>query len=263
MKLHTKYLTRLLTIAFFCVALCLLPQPANLAIKPSAMTPANNVAMMFESHIRTIYNNMDLANKGLNYNTFKYALIGYYNINPDRDFLTGRTKVAICDFRQPSSQKRLFVIDLASQSLLFHTYVAHGKNSGLVYAQTFSNAPSSLQSSLGFYRTEDVYYGSNGYSLRLEGLDRGFNDRAKERAIVMHGAAYVDEGYIQKTGKAGRSWGCPAVPLELCHDIIDQLRWGNYVFVYTDDANYLNNSTYINLHKAATAYAKKEGLSIN
>lgn len=249
--------------ASLLLGLCTAPQPANLAPHPTTLTPASTAMLQFESHIKDMYDQMGLAAAGLDYNTFKLAVSGYYNINDEKPFAPGRTRLAICDFRQPSTKKRLYIVDLATKQMTFNTYVAHGKNSGLIYAQYFSNSMESLQSSLGFYKTEEVYYGSNGYSLRMEGLDAGFNNRAKERGIVLHGAPYVGESYIKQSGKAGRSWGCPAVPLELSHDIIDYMRWGNCLFIYSDDTNYLNSSRYINMQKAATAYAKANDLSAN
>lgn len=250
--------TALLVFAFWAT-----PNQANLATRPTSMTPAKTALLQFEDHIKDMYNQMGLEQMGLSYNVFKYAVSGYYNIDAEKRFAPGRTKLAICDFRQPSNKKRLYVVDLATKQVIFNTYVAHGKNSGLVYAQYFSNSPETLQSSLGFYITEEVYYGSNGYSLRMNGLDRGFNDRAKERGIVLHGAPYVGESFITQSGRAGRSWGCPAVPLELSHEIIDAMRWGNCLFVYSDDTNYLNSSRFVNVQKAATAFALSNNVNIN
>ena len=263
MKLTAKLSLKWVATALLLFVFCTTPNQANLATRATSMTPAKTALLQFEDHIKNMYNQMGLEQMGLSYNVFKYAVSGYYNIDAEKRFAPGRTKLAICDFRQPSNKKRLYIVDLATKQVVFNTYVAHGKNSGLVYAQYFSNSPETLQSSLGFYVTEEVYYGSNGYSLRMDGLDRGFNDRAKERGIVLHGAPYVGESFITQSGRAGRSWGCPAVPLELSHEIIDAMRWGNCLFVYSDDTNYLNSSRFVNIQKAATAFAQNNNLNIN
>lgn len=143
-----------------------------------------------------------------------------------RDLLT------VIDYSLPSSQPRLFVFDLASRKLLFRELVAHGKNSGGNVADFFSNSPGSLATSLGLFVTADTYVGSNGYSLRLKGLEEGINDMAWDRAIVMHGAPYVNRAIVRTLGRLGRSWGCPAVRKEVARKMIDTLRGGSPIFAY-------------------------------
>jgi hypothetical protein len=150
--------------------------------------------------------------------------------------------ISVIDFSLPSSKKRLFVIDVESCKVLYNTYVAHGSNSGKEYATRFSNTPESNQSSLGFYETLGTYMGDNGYSLRLEGLERGFNDNANRRAIVMHGAAYVNENLINTQGYIGRSWGCPALPQNMYVPVINKIKNGTCLFIYSPDRNYLTHS---------------------
>ena len=150
--------------------------------------------------------------------------------------------VTIIDFSKPSTEKRLFILDLEKQKILYHTYVAHGKNTGQNVATKFSNNKGSNQSSLGLFRTAESYQGKHGYSLRLDGLEKGFNDNARSRAVVMHSASYVSEGFIQKHGRLGRSWGCPALPVELSKEIIDLIKEGSCLYIYADDSNYLENS---------------------
>ena len=150
--------------------------------------------------------------------------------------------LTIIDFTKPSTEKRLFIIDLNNQELIHHTLVAHGKNTGLNLAESFSNTSQSLQSSLGFYTTGEPYYGKHGYSLRLDGLEEGINDNARKRAIVIHGAKYVSEDFIETHGRLGRSWGCPALPLEQTKEIIDLIKKGSCLYIYSDDENYLKNS---------------------
>lgn len=143
-----------------------------------------------------------------------------------RDLLT------VIDYSLPSSQPRLFTFDLTSKKMLFRELVAHGKNSGDNHTNFFSNSPGSLATSLGLFVTADPYIGSNGYSLRLKGLEEGVNDMAWERAIVMHGAPYVSRKAIQALGRLGRSWGCPAVRKEVARKMIDTLRGGTPIFAY-------------------------------
>ena len=154
-------------------------------------------------------------------------------------------RLAIIDYSRPSTERRLWVFDLATSRLLFHERVAHGRNSGDNLAVSFSNAPHSRASSLGLFRTLAPYNGNNGYSLRLAGLERGVNNNALSRAIVIHGAAYVgDTGPVQ--ARIGRSWGCPAVRRAVARPIIDSLKDGNYVFAYYPDAAWLKSSPYLN-----------------
>lgn len=145
------------------------------------------------------------------------------------------------------------MFDLASGKLLFRELVAHGRNSGDKYATTFSNAPNSLASSLGLYRTLSPYNGDNGYSLRLEGLEPGFNQNALDRAIVMHGARYVSQKFVTKTGRIGRSYGCPAVRKAAARSIIDSIKDGNYLFAYYPDAEWLKTSAYLRCNVQAPA----------
>ena len=157
----------------------------------------------------------------------------------DKNILT------VIDFTKPSTEKRLFVIDLKLKKILFISYVAHGRNSGEKYATSFSNREGSFKSSLGFYKTENTYYGKNGYSLVLNGLERGINDKAKERAIVMHGATYADPSTIRSCGRLGRSLGCPALPLAVCKKIIDTIKGGTLLYIHGDDKTYASRSTFI------------------
>jgi hypothetical protein len=150
--------------------------------------------------------------------------------------------VTIIDFSKPSTEKRLFILDVKNQKILYHTLVAHGKNTGENMATKFSNNKGSNQSSLGLFRTGESYHGKHGYSLRLDGLENGINDNARSRAVVMHSASYVSESFIKRHGRLGRSWGCPAVPVELSKEIIDLIKDGSCLYIYANDINYLDNS---------------------
>ena len=137
------------------------------------------------------------------------------------------------------------VIDLARKQVVFHSLVAHGKNSGEKYAKYFSNEPRSRKSSLGIYVTGETYNGKHGYSLKLDGMDTLYNDRAREREIVMHGAHYVSDEWAKTYGRIGRSWGCPALPEDDARDIIDAIKEGCVVFAYYDDAGYFAATKYL------------------
>lgn len=174
----------------------------------------------------------------VNWKAFRQAVTGYYKIdNRKRKILT------LIDFSRPSTEKRLFVFDMRQQKLLFSSVVAHGKNSGGNYATSFSNEYGSCKSSLGFYLTESTYQGKNGYSLILNGLEKGINDRARERAIVMRGAAYADPTAVVKGGRMGRSFGCPAVPRKLSRPIIDAIKGGSVMYIYAETPDYLAHSS--------------------
>lgn len=152
------------------------------------------------------------------------------------------TRLAIIDYSLPSTKKRLWVFDLANDRLLYNELVAHGQGSGDNYATRFSNTENSHQTSLGLFRTAETYTGGNGYSLRMDGLDPGFNDNARARAIVMHGAWYVDSGVIAKQGRIGRSHGCPALRQGIAHEVINTLRQRQLVFAYANDAAWLRGA---------------------
>ncbi|MGR4069226.1 murein L,D-transpeptidase catalytic domain family protein [Halomonas sp. LR3S48] len=164
-------------------------------------------------------------------------------------------RLAVIDFSRPSTEPRLWVFDLSEERLMFEELVSHGRGSGDAEATLFSNTPESYQSSLGLFRTMNSYYGSNGYSLRLEGLENGVNDLAYQRAIVIHGADYVSESFIQKTGRLGRSHGCPAVRQEVTYPLIDSIKEDHYLFAYYPDPEWLENSAFLRCDQAPTQLA--------
>lgn len=168
----------------------------------------------------------------INFIAFREAVAGYYRIKQ-------KTKpiMTLIDFTKPSTEKRLFVFDMEKKKMVYSSVVAHGRNSGANYATSFSNEYGSYKSSLGFYLTESTYQGKNGYSLILNGLEEGINDRAKQRAIVMHGAAYANPSTIA-SGRLGRSLGCPALPQALAKPIIDTIKKGSVLFIYAGNEEY-------------------------
>ena len=169
-----------------------------------------------------------------------------------RGLVQRRGVITVIDYSLPSSEPRLFVFDIAQQKLLFRELVAHGKMSGGDHATYFSNSPGSLATSLGLFVTEDTYEGHNGYSLRLKGLEEGVNDMAMDRAIVMHGAAYVSTEAVHALGRLGRSWGCPAVRTAVAQKIIDTVRGGSAIFAYYPEKSWLDTSEFLNHPSTST-----------
>ena len=193
---------------------------------------------------KSVYDSLHLDMEGLSRQAFDYAQRGWKKLRAQGK-LVNSSVLAIVDFSKPSSEKRLFVIDVEKYEVLHHTWVAHGRNSGKEMATSFSNQPSSYKSSPGFYITGQTYVGSNGYSLKLQGMEYGINDKALRRAIVMHGADYVDPSYIESQGYIGRSLGCPAVPAEEATDIINTLANGACLFIYAPSKSYTSRSRLI------------------
>ena len=159
--------------------------------------------------------------------------------------ITDPSTLTVIDYSKPSTEKRLWVFDLRGHELLYEELVAHGQGSGDNYAKVFSNEPETHASSLGLFLTEDTYVGKNGYSLRLKGLDEGFNHHAGERAIVMHGAPYVSDEFVKKNGRLGRSWGCPALSEGVAREVIDRVRGNGIVFSYYPNQDWLDSSRYL------------------
>ncbi len=179
------------------------------------------------------------------------ALAGY-ELLVEEQFIKRTEVITIIDFSLPSNKERLWVLDLIQGKVLFHCLVSHGRNSGELMAEKFSNIPGSNASSPGFYTTGETYIGKHGFSLKLDGLEMGINDKARTRAIVMHGADYVSADYIRKYGRLGRSFGCPAVPPDLSKEIIQTIQGGSCLFIYVPKTSYLSNSPIISKITSAT-----------
>ncbi len=193
--------------------------------------------------IRSAYDQLHLGLKGLSRDAFEFARKGFQRLVQEGRLLNDSI-ISIVDFSQPSGQKRLYILDLKNNKMLFNTFVAHGQNSGREWAQQFSNQGSSYMSSPGFYVTRETYEGHNGYSLKLEGVERGINDKAYARGIVVHGARYVSQAIASAQGYVGRSWGCPAVPMEESKPIINTIKNGSCVFIY--HPSYVQRSLVLN-----------------
>ncbi len=190
-----------------------------------------------QAGIHKLYDEIGLS-KIVNYDAFEQAVAGYSKIEGrKKDILT------LIDFTKPSTEKRLYVVDIKNKKLLFVSYVSHGRNSGNNYATSFSNKNGSYKSSLGFYLTENTYQGKNGYSLILNGLEKNINDKARERAIVIHGAPYANPSVIKSAGRLGRSLGCPALPEAMSKPIIDTIKGGSLLYIYANNTDYLAQSS--------------------
>lgn len=202
-------------------------------------------AAAFAAEVTNLYQQFDLQDAGLGKKAFEYALKGYYYLL-ERHWLNKTNVLSIVDMSQSSRNKRLYVLDLDQKKVLINTYVAHGRASGGEFAQSFSNSPSSHKSSLGFYITQGTYYGNNGLSLRIRGMERGFNDRAGGRNVVVHGSQYVGPDFLEMNKFCGRSYGCPAVPADECETIIDLIKEGSVLFIYHPTKKYISKSKILN-----------------
>lgn len=207
----------------------------------TGFTKWNMKAEKLHEPVISLYDQLRLAELGLSRDAFNIALKGFQKLEKEEQ-LQNHELLSIADFSKSSAEKRLYVIDLAKQAVLFHTYVSHGRNSGMEYARAFGNREGSYMSSLGFYRTGEIYQGQHGPSLRLVGLEKGINHRALERGIVIHGADYVSEDFIARYGRLGRSQGCPAVPQEECTSLVHCLKGGSCLYVYYPDSGYFRSS---------------------
>ena len=214
------------------------------------LIPAVNNARVTEISVKAvnedIYALVNLTDTGLTRDVFDLAIKGLKKLDTEKR-LNNASIVTIADYSQSSNKKRLYVIDLKNKKLLFNTYVAHGRNTGDEYAKSFSNQEGSYKSSLGFYITEQPIIGSHtGFSLLIDGVEKGFNDHAIQRAIIIHAAEYATENFIKKFGRLGRSFGCPSVPPELNKPIIDVIKGGTCLFLYNPNKDYISKSALLN-----------------
>jgi len=204
----------------------------------SSLPSKNSVLKNYEikvkkplSKVEVIYFNLKSNSFAIpSFDSFSIALEGFYKFKEKGLFQ--KNLLTLIDFSQSSNSKRLWIIDLDKDEVLLNTYVAHGRNTGDEFANEFSNKAESFQSSLGFYATAEIYKGKHGSSLKLDGLQKGLNDNARERAVVMHGADYVSEKFIRNNKRLGRSLGCPAVPVELNNKIISLIKDKSCLFIY-------------------------------
>lgn len=191
-----------------------------------------------------LYDSLQLNKLGLSYEALEYAYKGYERLKK-KGALQNEDILTVVDFSQSSFKKRMYILDVQQVKVVVHTYVAHGKNTGVQYAEKFSNTPESHQSSLGFYVTKGTYFGKHGLSLRLEGKEPGINCKAEDRAIVVHGADYVGAHRL-KMDYMGRSFGCPAVPRKDAEKVINTIKNGSCFFIYHPAKSYLHGSKLLN-----------------
>ncbi len=218
-------------LSLFAIVFCF----TLLSFKPGNPVPKN------EREIATV----NLSEKlNINSKAFILAIKGYEKLK-QLGKLANQRYLTIADMSQASSDPRLYIIDMEKQELLMQTFVAHGRNSGLLFAKQFSNLVGSFQSSLGFYITGKPYQGKHGKSLILKGVETGINDNAEERAIVLHGADYANKGFVNQQGYLGRSLGCPAVPNHQVEAIIKAIQGASCLFVYAPNSEYLRDSKMI------------------
>lgn len=226
---------------FFQISLLILICFINISWKINSIDSEISFENEISNNTLSLY--QQLNNKNLKFEVFSYAYNGYLELKSDNKLNNSRY-LSIIDMSLSSKLERLFIIDLVDNKIVHQSVVAHGKNSGLEFAKYFSNKINSHQSSLGFYKTAETYHGKHGLSLRLDGLEFS-NSNARKRAIVIHSADYATKKFIVNNGRLGRSYGCPSLPLKDYNLIIDKIKAGSALFIYSSDKNYLNSSSLI------------------
>lgn len=196
-----------------------------------SVNKSTNDSLDFLAPVKSVYDSLHLSISGLSQQAFEYAKRGLEKL-AEEGRLINDSIVSIIDFSLPSNQKRLFILDIRNYKMLFNTLVAHGRNTGREWATSFSNEGSSYKSSPGFYITGDTYQGKNGLSLKLDGIEQGINDHAFSRGIVVHGADYVSDAFVNMQGYIGRSQGCPAIPEQYVQPVINTIKNGTCLFIY-------------------------------
>jgi hypothetical protein len=219
---------------------------SELATITELLPEGPDASLTLEEEITQLYDVFVENNPSVpNLASFKNGMIGYYKL-ADKN-LIDKQILTIIDFSLSSKKERMWVMDLSNNKILYHTVVSHGKNTGGEFATQFSNKISSLQSSLGFFITGETYYGKNGLSLFIDGMEKQFNSNARERYVVIHGADYANPSAIKNLGRLGRSYGCPAVPTALSGKIIELIKDKSVLFIYSDDKAYAKNSKMIHV----------------
>ena len=209
--------------------------PVNVEIKKS-----------FEEKVVALYESFSLKNSTMpQLSVFEKAIGGYMKL--DDAGKISNPLLTVIDFNLSSTKKRMWILNMDTQEVIFNTYVAHGKNTGGEFAKNFSNKQNSHQSSLGFYVTGETYYGKNGLSLFIDGMETNFNSNARERYVVIHGADYAEPDFIKRIGRLGRSYGCPAVPNKIAKELINKIKGKSVVYIHKNDKNYLENSDFLSV----------------
>jgi hypothetical protein len=236
-------------------------KPAN-SLAATTRTNGTNKPLaaraLFDKYIQNVYESARLADSGLEFGVFKKALTGFVNLKASGKLPQANAILTVIDFSISSMEKRMWIIDVANKTLLLHTWVAHGEMSGDDIPTRFSDKMDSRQSSLGFYLTDEVYIGEHGRALKLDGLDAGFNENARKRAIVLHGAGYVCQSVIDIHHRLGRSYGCPAVSTDVIEEVVDALKDKSVIFISANSERY--HSKYLDEDLAAN-YIAADGSS--
>lgn len=207
--------------------------------------PIVKVEKSLKEEITSLYGAFSIKNVSMPALTvFEKALNGYYKLEEEGEI--SNPLLTLVDFNLSSTKKRMWILNMDTQEVMFNTYVSHGKNTGLEFAKNFSNKVNSHQSSLGFYLTGETYYGKNGLSLFIDGVEKGINSNARDRYVVIHGADYAEPEFIKKYGRLGRSYGCPAVPNKIAKKLIHTIKGKSVVYLHKNDENYLSSSSMLN-----------------
>jgi hypothetical protein len=220
-------------------------------------TEDSKAVSSFSVYSSDLYKEIGLEAYGLDSVLFQKALTGYYNLKENGSLNNEKEFLTVIDFRKSSTEKRFWTIDLRNKTVKFHSLVAHGKNTGEDVARNFSNVAGSNMSSLGFYVTGERYVGKHGLSMFIDGQDKGFNDNARNRAVVLHGADYVSEEFVQRIGRLGRSQGCPALPVDLTPKVVNELEGGTCLFIYYPNAKYEEKTNLLDVKIAEKNYEKQ------
>ncbi|CAL65400.1 murein L,D-transpeptidase catalytic domain family protein [Christiangramia forsetii] len=204
------------------------------------------VKKSLKEKIADLYETFSVKNSTMpNLSVFEKAISGYNKL--DESGKVSNPLLTVIDFNLSSKKKRMWILNMDTQEVVFNTYVAHGKNTGAEFAKNFSNKVNSHQSSLGFYVTGETYYGKNGLSLFIDGMEKGFNSKARERYVVIHGADYAEPDFIKRIGRLGRSYGCPAVPNKIAKELIHKIKGKSVVYIHKSDESYIQNSEFLNV----------------
>jgi hypothetical protein len=245
MKKHLFLLALVVSISLILISFAKANNSSRFVASAKDSSATDSSALLNKTSVSDkLFNDLHLQKVGLSKEILDYAIRGYQKL-VDSGLVDNSQYLTIVDLSQSSRNKRFYILDIKNDSLIRNTYVAHGKSSGVDMAKSFSNDFNSNKSSLGFYVTESTYNGKHGLSLRINGLEGGFNDNAEARGVVVHGAPYVNAGRVN-SDYMGRSQGCPALPENEYAQVINTIKDGSVMFVYNPDSNYLQSSTLLN-----------------
>ncbi len=255
-----KHFCGLLCVLFIISVSMISWKPANVNVARFNTNKLSPARELLEKYIDAIYESAHLQESGLDFDVFKKAETGFINLKIANKLPQSSAMLTVIDYTKSSCEKRMWIIDVVNKELILNTWVAHGKGSGREIAESFSDRVNSFKSSVGFYLTDAVYYGKHGRSLRLDGMDPGFNSNARAREIVIHAAEYVGQNVIDKQGRTGCSLGCPAVAPEVADQVIDALKDKTVIFINGNARNY--SSRYLDEEMAANFIASDSNSNV-